>query len=125
MQKIMRKLPFIARILLGLIFLVFGIAGLFNLIPPPENLPPDMLTFLNGMMAAKYFFPLVKITEITCGALLLSGFFVPLSLVVLAPIVLNILCVHIFMAPDGLVMALVIAVLEIYLAFFASLNIAS
>lgn len=115
----MSKLPLIARILLGLIFFVFGIAGLFNLIPPPPNLPENMQAFMKGMMATGYFFPLHKGTEIVCGALLLTGAFVPLALVVLAPIVLNIFLVHVFVEPSGLPMALVIGALEIYLAFFA------
>ncbi len=109
----------IARIVLGLIFFIFGIAGLFNLIPPPDDLPQDMVTFMNGMMATKYFFPLLKGTEIICGALLLSGAFVPLALIVLAPIVLNIFLVHAFMAPSGLPMAIFIGLLEVYLSFFA------
>jgi putative oxidoreductase len=115
----MKKLPLIARILLGLIFFVFGIAGLFNLLPPPKDLPENMTTFMNGMMATGYFFPLLKGTEIICGAMLLIGAFVPLALIVLAPIVLNIILVHSFMAPEGLPMAILIGALEVYLAFFA------
>lgn len=114
-----KKLPLVARVLLGLIFFASGIVGLFNLVPPPENLPEDMVTFMNGMLAAKYFFPLVKGTEIVCGLLLVSGFFVPLALVILAPVILNIFLVHAFMAPDGIILALVLGGLEIYLAFFA------
>lgn len=114
-----KKLPLIARVFLGLIFFVFGIIGLFNLIPPPENIPEDMITFMNGMMATKYLFPLIKGIEIVCGVLLLLGVFVPLALVALAPIILNIFLIHLFLAPDGLPMALIIGGLEIYLAFFA------
>ncbi len=114
-----KKFPLIARILLGLIFFVFGIAGLFNLIPAPDDIPQDMVTFMNGMMVTKYFFPLLKGTEIICGALLLMGAFVPLALIVLAPIVLNIFLVHAFMEPSGLPIAVFVGALEIYLSFFA------
>jgi uncharacterized membrane protein YphA (DoxX/SURF4 family) len=113
------KPQLIARILLGLIFFVFGIAGLFNLMPPPQNVPADMMTFMGGLMAAKYFFPLLKITEIICGALLLMGAFVPLALVVLPPIILNITMVHIFLDNSGLPIAIVLCILEVYLAFFS------
>lgn len=113
------KLPTIARLILGFLFVFFGIAGLFNLLPPPENMPKDLQTFMGGLVAAKYFFPLLKITEITCGALLMIGVFVPLALVVLAPIILNILLVHIVLDPSGLPIAIVLVVLEIYLAFFS------
>jgi uncharacterized membrane protein YphA (DoxX/SURF4 family) len=115
----MAKINLAVRIILGLIFFVFGWMGLLNLIPPPANLPEKLQTFTNGLMATGYFFPLLKGTEIICGALLLSGFFVPLALVILAPIVLNIFLVHAFLEPSGLVIAIVIFVLEGYLAFFA------
>lgn len=116
----MKKLPMIARILLGLIFFVFGLMGLLNLAPPPPNLPEKLQTFTTGLMATGYFFPLLKGTEVICGALLLSGYFVPLALVVLAPISLNILLVHLFLEPSGLPIALGIFVLMVYLSFFAS-----
>jgi putative oxidoreductase len=116
----MRKLPLIARILLGLIFFVFGLNGFLNFIPVPPNLPEKLQAFTTGLMASGYFFPFLKGTEVACGLLLLIGAFVPLALVVLAPIILNILLVHAFLAPSGLPLALVICALEIYLAFFAS-----
>ena len=115
----MSKLPLIARLILGFIFFASGLAGLLNLVPPPADLPENMKTFMAGLMAAKYFFPLLKCTETICGLLLLSGNFVPLALVVLAPIILNIFLVHAFMAPSGLPLAIVLGLLEIYLAFFA------
>jgi uncharacterized membrane protein YphA (DoxX/SURF4 family) len=115
----MRKLPLIARLLLGFIFFASGVAGLLNLMPPPPDMPAKLQTFMSGMMATGYFFPLLKLTEIACGALLLAGLYVPLALVVLAPVVLNIFMVHAFMAPSGLPLAIVLGALEVYLAFFA------
>lgn len=115
----MSKLPLIARLVLGLIFFVFGLNGFLNFIPPPESMPENMTTFMNGMMVTGYFFPLLKGTEVVCGALLLVGAFVPLALIVLAPIILNIFLVHAFMAPEGLPIAIAIGLLECYLAFFA------
>lgn len=114
------KVTLVARLLLGFVFFASGLAGLLNLAPPPADLPENLKTFMAGMMATQFLFPLVKGTETICGALLLSGQFVPLSLVVLAPVVLNIVLVHAFMAPSGLPLAIVIAALEAYLAFFAS-----
>jgi putative oxidoreductase len=113
------KLPVVLRIFLGLIFTVFGLMGLLNLMPPPPNLPERLQAFNAGMMATGYFFPFLKLTETICGLLLLSGFFVPLALVILAPISINIFLVHAFLAPSGLPMALIIGVLIIYLAFFS------
>lgn len=110
--------PLIARFLLGLVFFVFGLNGFLNFIPPPAVMPENMTTFMNGMLVTGYFFPLLKGTEVVCGILLLSGFFVPLALVILAPIIIHIFLVHSFMAPEGLSIAIFIGVLEIYLAFF-------
>lgn len=115
----MSKLTFIARILLGLVFIQGGV--LFFLMTPPEMPPGAIADFFKGLAGTKYFFYLLKFTEITCGLMLLSGLFVPLALVVLAPIILNIFFVHVFLAPEAfaLTQAVVIGLLEIYLAFFS------
>jgi uncharacterized membrane protein YphA (DoxX/SURF4 family) len=113
------KFPLFARLLMGLIFFVFGLNGFLNFIPMPAEMPEKMMTFSQGLAASGYFFPLLKGTEVICGILLLANAFVPLALVVLAPIILNIFLVHAFLAPSGLPMAVVLGLLEIYLAFFA------
>lgn len=112
----MKKGTLIARILLGLIFLGSGVAYFFTTPPPMEGPIAD---FFKGMMATGYFFYLLKGCEALCGLLLLSGYFVPLALVVLAPIIANIFLVHAFMMPQGLPMAIFVGVLEVYLAFFS------
>ena len=113
----MKKVTLIARIMLGLIFLASGVAFFFTT-PPP--LVGPMADFFKGMAATRYFFYLLKGTEIVSGLLLLSGMFVPLALIVLAPVILNIFLVQAFMAPEGLVVAIVLGVLEVYLAFFSN-----
>ena len=112
----MNKLTIGVRVLLGLIFAASGIAFFLTTPPPMEGPIAD---FFKGMMATHYFFYLLKGCEILCGLALISGFFVPLALVVLAPIVLNILLVHAFLLPSGLPLALVLVVAEIYLALFS------
>jgi putative oxidoreductase len=112
----MKKLALVVRILMGLVFLGSGIAFFFTTPPPMEG---PMGDFFKGMMATQYFFYLLKGTEILCGLMLLVGMFVPLALVVLAPIILNIFLVHAFMMPSGLPLAVILGVLEVYLAFFS------
>ena len=109
----------ISRVLLGLIFFVFGLGGLLNWFPPPppEQLPPKLVAFDAALRSSGYLFELVKGTEAAMGLLLLLNRFVPLALVILAPIIVNILLVHVLLAPAGLVMALVIVALELYLAW--------
>lgn len=113
------KITVIARILLGFVMAASGIVGLLNLVPVPPDLPERLVTFNTGLMASGYFMTLLKLTETICGLLLLSGFFVPLALVILAPVVLNIFLVHAFMAPSGLPLAIILGLLLIYLSFFA------
>lgn len=110
------KLTLAARIILGIIFFGSGLAFFFTTPPPMEG---PIGTFFNGMTATGYFFYLLKGTEALCGLMLITGRFVPLALVVLAPIVLNIFLVHAFMMPEGLPVAIVVGILELYLAFFA------
>jgi len=114
------KLSIVTRYILGLLFFVFGGAGLFNLIPPPPDLPPEMLTFMGGLMVTKYFFPLLKLTETLCGLLLLLGIAPALVLIVLAPITLNIFLVHLFLTPtlQNLMMPIFILALHIISATY-------
>lgn len=109
----------VARLLLGLVFFVFGLAGLFNWFPPPppESLPPKLVAFDQGLRSSGYLFELIKGTEAAMGLLLLVNRFVPLALVILAPIILNIVLVHMLLAPSGLPMALIIAALQLVLAW--------
>lgn len=112
----MKYATLIIRLLFGFAFVGSGIAFFLTTPPPLEG---DMATFFAGLMASKYFIYLLKGTEITCGLLLLSGLYVPLALVVLAPIILNIFLVHLFLAPQGLPLGLILGLCEVYLAFFS------
>jgi uncharacterized membrane protein YphA (DoxX/SURF4 family) len=114
-----RHLPTLARVLLGLVFFVFGLMALLHLLPPPpkEQMPPGLWAFSEAMMNTGFLFQLVKGTEVVVGALLLLNRFVPLALVLIAPVIVNIVAVHVFLAQSGLGMAIVIAALELYLAW--------
>ncbi len=98
-SKVKALAPTIARYLLGLLFFLSGAAGLFNLVPPPPDLPAGLQTFMAGLMASIYFMPLLKATEMVCGLLLLSRFAPALALVILAPITVNIFFTHLFLTP--------------------------
>jgi hypothetical protein len=105
-----------ARLLLGAIFTVFGLNGFFHFLPAP---PPEGLAavFVGGLASTGYFFPLLKGTEVLMGLLLLSNRFVPLALTVLAPIVVNIVAFHAFLAPAGTGLGILVTALGVYLAY--------
>lgn len=99
----------IARILLGVIFTVFGLNGFFHFIPmpPPTGLALQYFTVLS---ISKYMVP-VFLLQILGGVLLLANRYVPLALVLLGPVLFNILLFHSLMAPEGLPLAVITLVL--------------
>jgi uncharacterized membrane protein YphA (DoxX/SURF4 family) len=105
-----------ARILLGLVFFVLGLNGFLNFIPPPTTpMPERAMAFFVGLMGAGYMIPLIGGTQVIVGALLLLNRFVPLALVVIAPVIVNIVAFHVFLEPSGTVIALVVLALESFL----------
>jgi uncharacterized membrane protein YphA (DoxX/SURF4 family) len=117
MTGIRDRLPTVARILLGLVFFVFGLNGFFNFLPN-DGLPDGAAgAFIGALAATGYMFPLIKGTELVASVLLLANKSVPLALVLLAPVVVNIAAFHAFLAPAGSAMVAVIALLGGYLAW--------
>lgn len=111
-----RHIPTVARYALGTIFFVFGLNGFLHFLPNPP-LTPEGGAFLGALAATGYMFPLLKGTEVIVGALLLSNRFVPLALTLLAPVTVNILAFHSFLAPAGLALPLLVLALQLYLAY--------
>lgn len=101
----MRIALLIARLVLGLIFVVFGLNGFINFIPAP-----DPHIFLELLISSKYLL-IVKAFEVVGGGLLLAGRFVPLGLALLGPIVFNIALYHAFFNAEGWPLAVLNAVL--------------
>ena len=105
----MRAVSAIARYLAGVIFLVFGLNGFLNFIPLP---PPGGIAgqFMGALYVSHYVWVIFAF-QVVAGVLLLVNRYVPLAVAVLAPVVVNILSFHALMAPSGLPLALVVAVL--------------
>lgn len=109
----MKIVTIIARILLGLIFLVFGCNGFLHFLhmPPPTN--PLAVQYFTALAMSGYL-SVVFAFQIIGGLLLLIGF-VPLGLVILCPIIVNIVLFHGSMAPEGLPLAAVCTLLALFL----------
>jgi len=99
----------IARYLAGLIFVVMGLNGFLHFIsfPPPEGVAAQFM----GALFVSHYLTVIFAVQVIAGVLLLVNRFVPLALTILAPVIFNILCFHAFMAPSGLPLALLVAVL--------------
>lgn len=106
----------IARVLMGLLFLFSSITYFFELITPPP-LTGAMKTFNEGLEASVYLLPTAKLVELLCGTAFVVGRFVPLATVLISPIIVNIVLIHVFLAPDGLPVALFLVLANSLLAF--------
>ena len=114
----MKIVTLISRILLGLLFTVFGLNGFLHFIPmkPPTGLAGQYM----GALFVSHYLAVVFLVQLIGGILLLVNRFVPLALLLLGPVLVNILLFHSFMAPEGLPMALFATVL--WLIVFASVR---
>jgi hypothetical protein len=101
----------IARFLLGLIFLVFGLNGFLHFIK--AAMPTGVAGQFLGALAASNYLVAVFLLQIVSAVLLLANRSVPLALTLLAPIIVNILLFHVLMAPAGLGLAVIVAALWI------------
>ena len=106
----------IAKVLLGLGFIVFGLDGFLHFMPQPPMPEGSAKTFIETMNATPYF-KVVKFLEVLGGILILSGRLAPLGLLVLGPVMVNILLYDIFMFPDGLPVILVLGALAVFIGW--------
>ena len=106
----MKIVTLIARLLLGLIFVVLGLNGFLNFLsmgPMPAGLAGQFV----GALVLSHYFWVVAALQIAGGALLLVNRFVPLALVLLGPVIVNIILYHAFLNPTGAPLAIVVVIL--------------
>ena len=112
----MKILTIIARILLGLVFVLFGSNAFLHFLPMPP-LPQGVTgEYLHAFFASGYVY-VIGGFQVIGGLLLLIGRFVPLGLTILGAIIVNIWAFHLLMAPEGLPPAVVVTVLELFLVW--------
>jgi putative oxidoreductase len=103
----------IARVLLGLVFIVFGSNAFLHFIPMPQ-MQGQAGAFVGALINSGYVY-VVAILQVIGGLLLLVGRFIPLGLTLLGPVIVNIMLYHIFLDPSGLPLAGVISILTLFL----------
>jgi putative oxidoreductase len=111
----MKYIVTISRILLGLIFVVFGVNGFLHFIPSPQF--PGVAGPFIGAIFHSHFYVVVFLTQVVGGLLLLADRYVPLGLLFLGPVIVNILSFHILMSAPSLPLALVATALWLILFF--------
>src|SRR5213080_3541201 len=112
----MKVATIVARVLLGLIFVVFGLNIFLQFIPMPPP-PASLVGDFSKALFLSHYLHVVGALQVIGGALLLIGRFVPLGLTLLGPVIVNIDLVHILMDPSGLPMATVISILLVFLVW--------
>lgn len=112
----MRIVALIARLLLGLIFLVFGLNAFLHFLNMP--MPTGLAGQFMGALFMSHYLWVIAGLQVIGGVLLLVGRFVPLALVLLGPVIVNILLYHFLLNPAGIGLALVVTVLW-FIVFYA------
>ena len=110
----MKIASLIARLLMGLTFFVFGLNGFLRFIPAPP--PTGLAGQFAGILFTSYLYVVIFAVQVIGGLLLLVNRFVPLALIILGPVIVNIFFFHLFMAPSGLPLAIVVVALWVIVA---------
>ena len=110
----MKIATIIARSLLGLIFVVFGSNMFLHFIPMPPPPEGPAREFMTALFVSHHLY-VVGALQVVGGVLLFTGRWTPLGLALVGPVIVNILCFHLLMAPAGLPMAIVVSLLALFL----------
>ncbi len=111
----MKIATIIIRSLLGLAFVVFGVNILHPFLPMPTTQPPPLAGDFMKALGTTHYMWVIGCVQVVGGFLLLIGRFIGFGLVLLGAVIVNILCFHIFLNPEGLPIAILVAVLALFL----------
>jgi uncharacterized membrane protein YphA (DoxX/SURF4 family) len=111
----MKYVIVIARVLLGLVFVVFGANAFLQFMGPPPPMEGQAGAFITALLSSGYMHAIAALQIVGGLCLLLGARFVPLGLTLLGPIIVNIVLFHIFLEPKGLPIAVVTAALALFL----------
>ncbi len=111
----MKVATIVVRVLLGLMFVVFGLNIFLHFIPMPTTPPPPLAGGFINALSQTHYLHVVGALQVIGGALLLLGRYVPLGLTLLGPVIVNIVLFHLCLEPSGLPMAAVVSVLALFL----------
>ena len=111
----MKYVIVIVRVLLGLMFVVFGSNAFLKFMGPPPEMHGQAGAFITALMSSGYMHAIAVLQVLGGLCLLLGARFVPLGLTLLGPIIVNIVFFHLFLEPTGMPIALVTAAMSLFL----------
>lgn len=110
------KIDTVLQILLGVFLIIMGLNKFLGFMPAP-SMPESAQNMMGALAASGYMLPLIGITEIVVGILLVARSWAALGLLLLAPLSVNIVLFHLALAPAGILMGLIVFVLNVYFLF--------
>ena len=111
----MKYVIIIARVLLGLVFVVFGANGFLHFMGPMPEMQGQAGAFITALASSGYIYVIAFLQVVGGLCLLLGARFVPLGLTLLGPVIVNIVLFHVFLEPAGLPMAIALSALALFL----------
>ncbi len=114
--KFMKIFTIVVRTLIGLLMLFASLSYFFKFSEQPLA-TGNLKIFMDGLMASTYLMPLAKAVELICGLSFVSGKFIKISAVILVPITLNILLINVFMMPEGIPIAGLLFIGNLFLIY--------
>lgn len=103
------KILFVISLLFGLMFINSGLNKIFQYMPMPKDMPENMMKLVEAFVAIGWLMPLIAVVEIIGGVLVIIPKYRALGAIMIFPIMVGILLTHIFNAPSGLPIALILA----------------
>jgi putative oxidoreductase len=111
----MKYVIVIVRVLLGLVFVVFGSNAFLKFMGAPPEMQGQAGAFMTALMSSGYIYVIAVLQVLGGLCLLLGARFVPLGLTLLGPVIVNIVLFHVFLEPSGMAIAVVISALALFL----------
>ncbi len=112
-----KKILFVASLLFGLMFINAGLNIFFQYMPMPKDMPEKMMKFMGALVEIGWLLPLIAIAEIVGGILFIIPKYRALGALIVFPLMIGIVLTHIFTEPSGLVIALVLFSINLWVIY--------
>lgn len=109
------KILFVVSLLFGLMFINSGLNKFFNYMPMPKDMPESLMKLMQAFMQITWLMPLIAVAEIVGGILVITNKYRALGAIIIFPVMVGILLTHIINAPSGLVIALVLFAINLWI----------